>query len=205
MIIALFWLVWITLSLALAARLLLRPTSPAELREAEQVSGLLAAGLGTVVLLALVFVPLPYGTATATAQGTATGSVTPGATRIVFQSLWEAGIGPRLAVYPLIVALLVVWTALLAFLHAHRGIPAVLALLWGATGLLALAILAGLLRHRPRVPPRRSARVRRRAQRQPLDTSSAARPRAVTSQRVALLRQGDLQPELSHWLLRSAG
>lgn len=143
-IIAGFWLAWIALSLVLVAWFLLAPKTPEQLRRAEMTSGLLAAGLGTAILLALIFAPLPYGTATATAQDTASGSASPATTRIVFQSLWEAGIGPRLAVYLLLVSLLVGWAALLAFLHAHRGNPTTLALLWGVAGLLALAVLLGI-------------------------------------------------------------
>ena len=143
-IIAGFWLAWIALSLVLVAWFLLTPKTPEQLRRAEMTSGLLAAGLGSALLLVLVFAPLPYGTATATAQETGSGSASPTAMRIVFQSLWEAGIGPRLAVYLLLVSLLVGWAALLAFLHAHRRNPATLALLWGVVGLLVLAVLLGI-------------------------------------------------------------
>ncbi len=151
MIIAGFWLAWIALSLVLVAWFLLAPKTPEQRRHAEQASGLLAAGLGTVVLIALVFMPLPYGTATA--QDTASRSAARETSRIVFESLWDAGIEQRLAVYLLLVSLLVTWTAVLAILHARHGNTVALALLWGVTGLLALAMLGGIFSIGPALCP----------------------------------------------------
>lgn len=141
--IALFWICWLALGTALAAWFLVRPGSAERLRRAEETAGLLAAGLGSALLLVLVFVPLPYGAASATAQDTPAGTTVTESSRLVFESLWETGIGSRLAVYLLLTGLLAVWVAVFAVLHAHRGQPLALLLLWGATASLALAMVAG--------------------------------------------------------------